>query len=218
VLTNPLNGIINTQDNITKQKMTKILLLHGYMQNGSKIMKHFSRLLTSTFLKQHNVQLLSGDGPFVVDEEKQQYGWWHIPSLETFDQPHKYENVQLAIDRVYELMGGSDVVPDIIVGFSQGADLIAILLDRCYPNCKKVYLLSGAPIVDERYIPRTKIQTPSIHFVGEKDDLVTSKHSQLFAEMFEQVEWYSHRWGHVLPKSYELREMIWNDVITLSTK
>jgi predicted esterase len=182
----------------------KVLLLHGFMQNGEKIRKPIEKLLTKSIIKNHNIQLISPSGPLVVDNEKR--GWWYLESKEMVSIPHEYKNVQQAIDVV--MCALNDSQPDVVIGFSQGAVFATILLGLDLIQCKKVILLSGSGIMDERYNATKKIQTPSFHFTGQKDELVGLEESKKLSEKYENSTHHEHQWGHVVPRGSVFKQLI----------
>lgn len=188
--------------------MCKILLLHGYLQNGDMIRKCFEKLLTKTFIKNSGVELIAPHGPLKIENEKRKNscGWWFLGSAKLFVQPHKYENIEAAIQVVNEELKNHQ--PDIVIGFSQGAVLATILLGAEIIDCKKVFLLSGSDIVDVDHHPKHKIRTTSIHWTGQRDDLVLGDESRKLGKRFENTEFHCHKWGHVIPKDNLLKQQL----------
>jgi predicted esterase len=63
-------------------------------------------------------------------------------------------------------------------GFSQGAVLATLLIGQNKLKAKGVILMSGSDIMDDDLVTFGLIETPCLHFVGEKDDLYPLVYSQ----------------------------------------
>lgn|SRR3989338_592027 len=185
----------------------KVLLLHGYLQNGDIIHNTIQKLFSKTVLKQNNIELISPHGIYKIDENK--FGWWKLESKEMFCQPHNYENVEEAISYIKNL-NISNI--DVIIGFSQGAVFTSILVGMKIFVPKLVILMSGSDIMDSKY-QKEIINIPSIHIVGKNDTLCYEKYSLDLAARYNKslIQLYhEHRWGHVIPSTGELRSILLN--------
>ena len=198
-LVNLIKQIDNIINYIIINYKMKILLLHGYFQNGKIILKAIQKLLGN---KCKEYEIVSPNGPYKIGEDK--YGWWNLPSKELFCKPHLYENVEDAIELVKSIGH-----VDIVIGFSQGAVLATILLgQKIITGCKLVILMSGSDIMDERYISDEKIDTKSIHILGIKDTLCFKEYSLKLSERYINKDISEHKWGHVIPTNSTMRDFI----------
>jgi len=183
----------------------KLLLLHGYLQNGDIIVNTIQKLFSKTVLKENKIELISPHGIYKIDENK--FGWWKLESKEMFCQPHNYENVETAISYIKNL-NISNI--DAIIGFSQGAVFASILVGMKILSPKLLILMSGSDIMDKKY-QTDLINIPSIHIVGKNDTLCHEKFSLDLASRYNKsliLLHYQHRWGHVIPSTGELRSIL----------
>jgi predicted esterase len=187
----------------------KVLLLHGYMQNGTMIRDAMVSLLSKTQVKNRNMELIVPEGPFLVQDDpapsKQKRGWWKLAHKDLFCKPHEYENVSMAIQQVETLVPNKQV--DLIIGFSQGAVFATILISLGF-KCNKVICLSGSDVMDTQYVPKHLLTVPSLHLVGVKDTLCIRDYSLLLMKRYQQAQLAEHHQGHVIPSGVKTRSIL----------
>lgn len=173
----------------------KCLGLHGYLMTGDFFSKRLKDLLPKE-------DILCPNGPLIIDNtDKKGHGWWLLPSKEHVRLPHKYDNLQDTFKYLQQFCSDHNFNPDILIGFSQGSVLSLLLLyNKIFPNIKKVILLSSSDIMDYNYSLSSKLNIPSLHFIGSKDPLVLPSESlNISNKYFDNPLIYYHPHGHVIP-------------------
>lgn len=186
--------------NLIKEMSLKILCLHGYRQNGELMRKRIKQLLGNSI----KYELICPTGTFDIDESMK--GWWSLESKEAFLQKHKYIDYDNAVQNLMKQIDGIDI--DYIIGFTQGAVFSTLLLGHNKLHVKGIILMSGSDIMDEELITFNMIKTPSLHFVGEKDELCPLIYSQKLVERYVTGKIVFHKHGHVIPTSKQSRDII----------
>jgi predicted esterase len=148
-----------------------ILLLHGYEQHGTYMMRKFLPSLPSDFL------VLAPNGPFPLP--KQVNGNIQIGHAWYFYHPveNKYfVTMDLAVNYLYAMLEKLTLLENdiYIVGFSQGGYL-APFVGKKLPCCKQVISLQ-ARYRDEALSEKLPFRMDAIH--GDCDSIVDPKKSQ----------------------------------------
>lgn len=175
----------------------KILCLHGYRQNGDLMRKRIKQLLGNSI----KYELICPTGTYDANpDDPSMKGWWPVESKEAFLHKHTYLNYDKVIIDLFEV--------DYIIGFSQGAVLATLLIGQNKLKAKGVILMSGSDIMDNDLITFGLIETPCLHFVGQKDDLCPLVYSQELCQRYSNNKIVFHKHGHVIPSSKESRTTI----------
>ncbi|SAM05996.1 hypothetical protein [Absidia glauca] len=120
---------------------------------------------------------------------------------------------------------------DAVFGFSQGASfasmLTAVLENRTllpdfmppeFEHPPFRFAMVAASFIPKRpavaRIFASKIKTPSIHMIGEKDTLITPEQMENLAEAFEDPVLLRHAGGHVVPSNAPSR----NEIVAFVSK
>ena len=193
-----------------------IWIFHGYTQSGENIKKTFHKVLGSS------VDLFCPDGPVTAE---QGYGWWKLAreNLREVPSPEEIQRVCELGQNYRETLGN----PNIVIGFSQGASCLTLLISRGIISPEKVILFSNFAL--PHYLNSShKIKIPSLHLFGLNDKLLfdcvgfpdLSNPSSTKAWVLQTADEWSllpyyenpriefHRWGHVVPSTKIYREMI----------
>jgi len=225
----------------------KILCLHGFLQNGKMFSEKSSGI--RKLLKKENIQLDYLDGPitltqkdlpFVIDDEK----WGSIVEQGTnkawfyhFAESHKID-IQPALDLVQKYITENGPY-DGILGFSQGAGLSAVLVNKIkelcpnHPYFKVCVLFSGYTfseknekdevVVTEKYVDVYKmpnqedpVTTEIISVHGSTDNAVPGIRSEFLNQIMTQnghsVKSLVHEGGHVVVNKKDFLRPIVEDV------
>ncbi|CAO3590475.1 unnamed protein product [Absidia cylindrospora] len=162
-------------------------------------------------------------------EELKPFGWWAYSDYQLPDDEHLtgFKELIEAVKDVLIKQGPFDAV----FGFSQGASfasmLTALLENRTllpefispefeHPPFK--FAMVAASFIPNRpsvaKIFASKIKTPSIHMIGEKDTLITPEQMTTLANAFEDPVLLTHTGGHVVPSNAPSR----NEIAAFVTK
>ncbi|CAI8506744.1 unnamed protein product [Hanseniaspora opuntiae] len=196
----------------------KILCLHGFLQNAKMFSEKSSGI--RKLLKKENIQLDYLDGPitlaqkdlpFVIDDEK----WEAIVEQGTnkawfyhFDESHKID-IQPALDLVQKYITENGPY-DGILGFSQGAGLSSVLVNKIKELCPdhpyfKICVLFSDPVTTEII---------SVH--GSSDNAVPGVRSEflnkIMTENGHSVKSLVHEGGHVVVNKKDFLRPIVEDI------
>lgn len=203
----------------------KILCLHGYRQN-----EHMFREKTGAMRKllKGKVDFVFVSAPHVIPEtenlkrspEQCERGWWFsrpdhsYNALDETDISSGYEESVSLIIQLLERDGPFDG----ILGFSQGASLLSLLvhLQQTKPKlfeCKTfkfAILISGfkSLITSHQSSYSIPFELPSFHIMGSGDQVIPPIASEELARQFTSATIYQHSGGHYAPANSELREKL----------
>ncbi|KAI7859126.1 serine hydrolase FSH [Circinella umbellata] len=156
----------------------------------------------------------------LVPEEERPYAWWFIPKVKPMDSDGFFYGFRESIEYVQRVLLEQGPF-DGILGFSQGACLtgcLAHMLDKRdflipadfpHPPLKFVisiggFILSSQPATEPILFPITaeqKVQTPSMHVIGELDTIILPERSDALVDGFERPFVFRHPGGHFVPKT-----------------
>lgn len=181
----------------------RLLLLHGYGRSAKKVMNQCPKLWKR--MTGENWEIIPRDAPFPERNEN---------SRSWLKKASSYEGLSESIHSL------SDVSPDFIMGFSQGAFITGVISgikeninDPCFSeyrenveqltcNLKGIILFSGAlpnyeKIRNQAY--QRSIQIPSLHIIGTQDKIITPEQSELLAKQYIKPSILYHPEGHIFP-------------------
>lgn len=225
----------------------KILCLHGFLQNAKMFSEKSSGI--RKLLKKENIQLDYLDGPtnltkvdlpFVIDDEK----WGAIEEQQTnkawfyhFDESHKID-IQPALNLVKKYIEENGPY-DGIMGFSQGAALAAILVNKIkelvpsHPFFKVCILFSGYSftekndagelVITEKYVDSYKkpqndeaMTTEILSIHGSSDNAVPGERTVYLDELLQgtgnSVKSSVHEGGHVVVNKKDFLRPLVEDI------
>lgn len=152
--------------------------------------------------------------------EQCERGWWFsrldhsYNALDETDISTGYEESLSFILHVLENDGPFDG----ILGFSQGASLLSILvyLQQTkpklfeYKNFKFAIFVSGfkSLITSHQSCYHSTLELLSFHIIGSGDQVIPPAASEVLAQQFSSATVYQHTGGHYVPASPELRDKI----------
>lgn len=175
------------------ERKLRILCLHGYRQNALKFKGRTGAL--KRCLK-HIAELVYIDAPKIIPPlddtiSVQQFGWW------TSDDPELSYDY---LSEIWETQGPFDGV----LGFSQGATCAALILDR-FPFHFGIFIAGAIP---PSGLSSDYFALPSLHIMGESDEIISLERSKALADRFEMRQVIIHAGGHYIPTQKEIREEI----------
>lgn len=203
----------------------KILCLHGYRQN-----EYIFREKTGAIRKllKSKADFVFVSAPHVIPEadnlkrspELCERGWWFSKTdksynaLDETDISIGYEESISFMLQVLEHDGPFDG----ILGFSQGASLLSLLvhLQLTQPKLfeskmfKFAIFVSGftSLITSHRSCYDMPLDLPSFHIMGSGDQVIPPVSSEVLAQQFPLATIYKHTGGHYVPANPELRDKL----------
>ncbi|XP_073103700.1 uncharacterized protein [Elaeis guineensis] len=204
-------GSLPEENNATigARQRPRFLCLHGFRTSGeimrTQVLGKWLDHVTA------RLDLFFADAPFPAEGKSDVEGIFPPPYYEWFQFDSaflNYRNFDECLAYIEELMIKHGPF-DGLMGFSQGAILSAALpglqarglaLTRV-PKVKYVVIIAGAklqsPVVAEKAYA-SKIECPSLHFIGEKDFLKT--HGERLLASFVDPFVIRHPKGHTVPR------------------
>ncbi|XP_075215391.1 esterase OVCA2 isoform X2 [Lycorma delicatula] len=199
----------------------KILCLHGYRQNKDVFREKLGQFRKN--LKQH-AEFYFTDAPHVVSIQNaptavtgvnaDERSWWFTSEDNTYQSKLKtnfcigLEDSLIALKKIVSEEGPFDG----ILGFSQGAALTAIICGLIGKNAlpfkiRFVIIVAGfKSLYDGHTDLYTKINIPSLHVIGENDEVIHQDRSRELLSVFEDSKVLIHPGGHYVPASKDLKE------------
>jgi len=207
------------------KKPVRILALHGYRQNNDALRRPLERLLKPR-PNDPPVEMVYATAPVLLhqgsdlqgsDKQQELRAWWNRP---TFDlcEPFAYDTFGEACEAVVEAIGDRPI--DALVGFSQGAVMGTLLLQKgLLPECKRVLLYGASGVQDPilaATLPRMGSERVSALVMhGVKDTLCTMEDARRLGSFYDRVEYGTHRWGHLVPSDTANRNRALDFVLSL---
>ena len=208
----------------------KILVLHGWGQNGPMLEKTLKKLLRKVtdvailhFMTAPHVipskSKVEIEGVQVEIEnhspEKDERAWFLYDNLDHANVPEDFlhrkrvysglEITMKCIQKEWNEYGPFDG----LLGFSQGtvmAHILSLFEPRpdSYPwleSLKFGIFVAGFPSrMDLDANCKNRLDMPSLHISGENDKHVPPKYQEELKNCFEKPEWYTHKKGHIIPQ------------------
>ncbi|CAN6482151.1 unnamed protein product [Victoria cruziana] len=203
------------------KKRPKVLCLHGFRTSGAIMNKQIHKWPDSLLEKLHLVFL---DAPFPADGKSDVEHIFPPPYYEWFQFNEKfteYRNFDECLAYIEDFMVENGPF-DGLMGFSQGAILSAALPSlqakgyclKKVPKIQFVIIISGAKFAKAEVAElayATKIDLPSLHFLGETDFL--KLHGEALLECYENPKVIRHPVGHTVPRLDEKAQKVMLDFI-----
>ncbi|KAA0704131.1 Esterase OVCA2 [Triplophysa tibetana] len=201
----------------------RILCIHGYRQNGNSF-REKTGALRKLLKKQVELVYISAPHkvPGIQNETNQepekacggdedQRGWWfsniQAPSFNAQEECEGSLGLEDSVDTVRTAV--KELGPfDGILGFSQGAALVAILCALQEQKQEPVFNFRFAILVagfrsacsqHQRFYEGPAIAIPSLHVYGQDDRVIPEKMSQDLLPAFDGVQILIHPGGHFIP-------------------
>lgn len=182
-----------------KLHIAKTLVLHDYGQQVNKVKKKWFHTFKKIGLT--DVHYLSGPLSVINNKNETGKGWFLWDNKNNIDiyKCTAYYNVDKTLNYIYNYIMVHGPF-DVIVGYSQGGTILAILLERFVITVRKVIIISSHDSLDVAwYINHTT--TYSILLVaGQRDEIVPAAHTVC---MYVNAHVYMHDGTHTLPNTKE---------------
>jgi predicted esterase len=188
-----------------RQTKASLLFLHGYGQSIAHCKKHNEHLFRrlSNVYDLHFTEGQYAAGTFRPEEKS----WW--PTDDVLGDILSQKDV-VSDELVQSLPGPVDV----LMGFSQGGNLVMHCLERRPEICKVAVICSG--LRGAAFRQCNIVTTPVVAVFGEKDQFINEEIRQNLLEVAPNAKVIIHQSGHCIPQSakfvQELQNAI-NDVI-----
>lgn len=203
-----------------KETKLRVLAFHGYRQNPEVFKKSMNLLekelsMWVDFKYAHapyEVLLVENPDDLDLGEKlsKKQYGWFFNRENLTNRGIRKggpaigYEKTIELVESIFDKYGPFDG----ILGFSQGACLAGLLCDLQHRHLIKAKFEFAIFIggFKSKCLPHLKyfdstIHLPSLHVIGDCDEIIPRTMSNELAESFEHPVFLRHEGGHCVPTS-----------------
>jgi len=186
------------------------LVLHGFGMNAQRMKRLLRDVMTTSeglVTAWHFVDAPNSGRPPVTDGGAKRCEWWN--AVENDDGTVHYDGAEQAIAVATQAMREHQA--NLLIGFSQGAALAAILTARyergdsssASPLLAAILLNSGRVPRDPRYHPLfdSPLSTPSLHIDGGAEDITYPYLAEfLHAWSPNTRSQLSHEEGHVPPR------------------
>lgn len=213
--------------NATRAVPLRILCIHGYRQNGSSFREKTGALRK---LLKKQVELVYMNAPHCVPQlsdanengaggEEDQRGWWFSDTqARSFNAGQQCQS-SLGLEESVEAVKAAvkDLGPfDGILGFSQGAALVAMLCSLQQQNLEPHFLFRFAILVagfqsacsehQRFYNPSAPVLIPTLHVFGQEDRVIPDRMSRELLTAFQNPEVLTHPGGHFVPAASAHRQ------------
>lgn len=210
--------------NNDKKSNLKLLMLHGYRQNGKAFRDKTGGLRHSL---RSNADFVSLDAPHLIPaengENNQERGWWYKDDNHAGQCDVELEQSLTYLDGVFREQGPFDGIFAFSQGGCLGAILCRIVSDQSlptnvnkYPNIKFNFAILIAAYKskksqhDNYYNLTNKIHIPSLHVYGETDKVISVDRSESLTDYFHEPKIYKHSGGHFVPTKADHKNAIVN--------
>ena len=200
---------------MTENTKIKCLCFHGFNQNA-EIFHH--RLASVRSQYKNRVEFIIHDAPNRLPLPKtktelpQTCAWYYYSKDDPLNIDwgavfNKIENkdelfgLETSINYVKEILANNKI--DYFLGFSQGSAFLSLLCKLNIinkDNAKKLIFVSGFYPLKMDEINTDKINIPSMHIIGENDEVIVPSSSRTLATMFSDPIITVHKGKHVVPK------------------
>jgi predicted esterase len=177
----------------------RILLVHGFTQNSHIVKQKFANTI-KLIDKKEKVEWLIPEGTILLDEKNNNRSWYYCNAKNPLDYK-PYFDIDIAecigLETSIELLKKySDI--DVIIGFSQGAQIAHYLIYNNIIVPKKVIFISGfINPWPTKYISKL-IDINSLHIYGTSDDVVSNEKSINLQNQYINSKVIIHEKHHIL--------------------
>jgi predicted esterase len=203
--------------------MLRVLVLHGYTQDGAVLSKRMGALRKKC---KNQVEFVFIDAPFQLSlafpdqkEERTPLTWWHyedlIPGSQELEEAFqgsstmRFEGLEKSISLIKSVWDKDSF--DGIMGFSQGASMVSWFLQACLVLRKETlaYTPRFAVLVSGFITPSPDsflklgvraIRIPSLHVFSSSDKFVDLVKSEEMLQVYVDPEVLKHDQGHCVPQ------------------
>ncbi|XP_029544943.1 esterase OVCA2 isoform X2 [Oncorhynchus nerka] len=216
---------------VTRAAPLRILCIHGYRQNSGsfrektgalrKLLKKYVELVYMS--APHRVQQ-TGDAQGKENEvgpggDEAPRGWWFSDTqARSFDARQQCQ-ASLGLEESVEAVRTAvkDLGPfDGVLGFSQGAALVAMLCSIQEQNLEPQFQFRFAILVagfrsaclehQGFYGSPAPLAIPSLHVFGQEDQVISDRMSRELLPLFQEPQVLTHSGGHFVPAASAHRQ------------
>ncbi|KAI9266647.1 serine hydrolase FSH [Phascolomyces articulosus] len=160
-----------------------------------------------------------------VSEEARPWAWWFIANRKPMDSEGYFYGFKESVEYIQQVLLEQGPF-DGIMGFSQGAcftGYLAHMLEKRnglippefpHPPLKFAiiaggFILTSQPATQSTYfLPNQKLETPSMHVIGEVDTIIPPERSDLLTSRFKNPTVFYHPGAHFVPKTQAARKIL----------
>ncbi|RZF43537.1 hypothetical protein LSTR_LSTR013061 [Laodelphax striatellus] len=196
----------------------RVLCIHGYRQNKTVFREKLGQFRKNL---KNKAEFHFIDAPHevksVTDENQSssERSWWFTSEDNTYQSKIKTDfciGIEESIALVQETVANEGPF-DGILGFSQGAAFTAIicaLLTKKALNfeLKFVIIVAGFKSLydDHAELYHQKINIPSLHVIGESDEVISQERSRELIPIFTDAKILLHSGGHYVPANNVIKK------------
>lgn len=178
------------------------LALHGYGQTNTDLARSMTRLFKAPS------RLIYPTAPVTVSlSGREGRAWWSRPTM-SLDDSFAYAGFEESCAAVRTALGDTKV--EAVVGFSQGAVMATLLLQKgLLPDCRCAVLFGASGVQDPDLADLAIVRDVSALIMhGERDALCSIDDARRLGASYEDASYVTHRWGHVVPSDAATRDAI----------
>ncbi|KAI9491929.1 serine hydrolase FSH [Zychaea mexicana] len=162
-----------------------------------------------------------------VSEEMRPFAWWFLPRSKPLTEEGFFYGFKESVEHIKQVLLEKGPF-DGIIGFSQGAcftGCLAHMLDKRdflipadfpHPPLQFVVMVGGfiltvQPATESKLFSASatrKVETPSMHIIGELDTIILPERSDALADAFKNPFIFRHAGGHFVPKTTAARQSL----------
>eukprot|EP01079_Euglenida_sp_SAG-EU17-18_P009631 gene9631-252_t len=205
----------------------RLLMVHGSMQDADVFAHKTEKLVTKGQREVFTTTFINGCLPLPLQEGQQvaMRGWWNkectvSPLLYWHNLPPTRYDCTVTRLQMSDLLKAFKVIDDAwasqgpfdgVLGFSQGASLVALWLHcaingPCWEPAAQMLALPGFSPPGQ---PHPPLPLPTLLVIGQRDPVVPPAESLLFKDRFNPCNTLDHQAGHVVPQNaYQISKML----------
>lgn len=183
----------------------RVLCLHGYHGSADILRQQMNPLVSGL---DSDLEFVCVDAPSLAAGD---FGWWH----------HNFRGWERTRDWAVDFFSRHEHF-DGVFGFSQGAALTSLLVGLRAPDGQASQqrpltfefammvggFRSDSPIHADLYASQESYRLPSLHIIGDSDQVVPATDSRVLARQFASPVVVTHRGGHVIPGTPPVRREV----------
>lgn len=189
--------------------MKRVLLLHGFTQNSAIIEDKFSKTI-EMLNKKEKLEWIIPDAPVILDEKNNSRAWYYCNKTNPLDyKPYFEVSISKWIDfeESIELLKKYSEI-DILIGFSQGAQVAHYLVYNNIIVPQKIILISGFVQPWYTQYNTKKINILNLHIFGTLDNIILNNKSEYLSQQYTNPKFLIHKKHHIVGFSKDINDII----------
>ncbi len=179
----------------------RILILHGFTQNANIVKSKFSNTIKLINQLVKNIEWVVPDASNIIDEKNNLRAWYYCNADDPLDYA-KYFDVECSawygLDKTLEYFKSINNRFDVIIGFSQGAQLAHYLLYNNIITTQKVVFISGFVFPWNDLYQNKISNVESLHVYGLADNIVSNGKTKFLINQYQNKTIIEHTKHHIL--------------------